>query len=93
MSRRAYQTFRLLIPAKPAIAVRYASTVSSTTRSWSLALKPLSRAPISMLTARRLMSHSQGPGSVSSKSLRSNTSCRSGEANTPKFDKWASPQH
>ncbi len=38
------------------------------------------------------MSHSQGPGSVSSKSLQSKTSWRSGEAKTPKFDRWASPQ-
>ena len=35
---------------------------------------------ISMLTARRLTSHSHGPGSVSSKSLMSKTSRRSGEA-------------
>ena len=46
-----------------------------------------------MLTASRLTSHSHGPGSVSSKSLTSNTSRRSGEANTPKFDRCASPQH
>ena len=79
--------------ANSAIAVRYRPTVSSTIRSCSLALKPLKRAAISMLTARRFTSHSHGPGSVSSKSLTSNTSARSGEANTPKFDKWASPQH
>ena len=42
--------------------------------SCSLARKPLSRAAISMLTASRLTSHSHGPGSVSSKSLMSNTS-------------------
>ena len=42
-----------------------------------------------MLAARRLTSHSQGPGSVSSKSFRSNTSRRSGDANTPKFDKMS----
>ena len=44
------------------------------------------------LAARRLRSHSHGPGSVSSKSLTSNIRVRSGEANTPKFDRWASPQ-
>ena len=93
MSRCAYQTSRLVIPAKLAIAVRYASTVSSTIRSWSLALKPLSRAPINRLATSRLTSHSHGPGSVSSKSLMSNTRRRSGEANTPKLDRWASPQH
>ena len=80
------------MPAKSAIAVRYRPTVSSTTRSWSLTAKPLSRAAISMLAANRLTSHSHGPGSVSSKSLTSNTSRRSGEANTPKFDRCASPQ-
>ena len=46
-----------------------------------------------MLTASRLTSHSHGPGSVSSKSLTSNIKRRSGEANTPKFDRCASPQH
>ena len=56
-----------------------------------LARKPLSRAAINMLAARRLTSHSHGPGDVSSKSLRSNTSCRSGEANTPKLLTCASP--
>ena len=69
------------------------ATVSSTICSWSLTAKPLSRAAISMLAASRLTSHSHGPGSVSSKSLTSNTSRRSGEANTPKFDRCASPQH
>ena len=58
-----------------------------------LGAKPLSRAAISMLAASRLTSHSHGPGSVSSKSLMSNTSRRSGEAKTPKFDRCASPQH
>ena len=93
MSRWAYHTSRFFIAAKPAIAVRYASTVSSTIWSWSLTGKPLLRAAISMLTARRLTSHSHGPGSVSSKSLMSNISRRSGEAKTPKFDRCASPQH
>ena len=93
MSRCAYQTSRFFIAAKRAIAVRYSSTVSSTTRSCAFAEKPLSWAAMSMLTASRLTSHSHGPGSVSSKSLMSNTSLRSGEANTPKFDRCASPQH
>ena len=35
MSRRAYQTSRLVIAAKRIIAVRYSRTVSSTTRSRS----------------------------------------------------------
>ena len=41
----------------------------------------------------RLMSHSQGPGSVSSKSFTSKTRSRSGEAYPPKLRRWASPQH
>jgi hypothetical protein len=50
--------------------------------------------PAGDLEARgsRLTSHSHGPGAVSSKSLMSNINCRSGEANSPKFDKCASPQ-
>ena len=36
-------------------------------------------------------SHSNGPWSVSSKSLMSNSSSRSGDANSPKFDRCASP--
>ena len=41
MSRWAYQTSRFFIAAKPAIAVRYAATVSSTIWSWSLTEKSL----------------------------------------------------
>ena len=48
---------------------------------------PRSRAAISRLATRRLTSHSHGPGSVSSKSFRSKTSRRSGEAKAPKFDR------
>ncbi len=40
----------------------------------------------------RLTSHSHGPGSVSSKSFGPKTSLRSGAANPPKFEMWASPQ-
>jgi hypothetical protein len=43
------------------------------------------------LTASRLRSHSQGAGSVSSKSFRSTTRLRSGVANRPKFSRWQSP--
>ena len=43
------------------------------------------------LAAIRFTSYSNGPGRVSSKSFRSNSSRRSGEANTPKFDRCASP--
>ena len=55
-------------------------------------MKSRSRPAISKLAARRLTSHSQGPGRVSSKSLTSKTRRRSGAAKTPKFERWASPQ-
>ena len=43
------------------------------------------------LAANRFTSYSKGPVSVSSKSLMSKTRSRSGEANSPKLDRWASP--
>jgi len=55
-------------------------------------VKLLLRAAIVKLAARRFTSYSNGPGSVSSKSFRSKISVRSGDANTPKFERWASPQ-
>ena len=58
----------------------------------SALVNPLLRAAIVKLAAMRFTSYSNGPGSVSSKSFTSNSSCRSGEANAPKFDRWASPQ-
>ena len=58
----------------------------------SLSLKPFSRAATSRLAASRFTSHSQGAGRVSSKSLTSNTSLRSGEPKMPKLDRCASPQ-
>ena len=67
------------------------ATVASTAVSRSFFEKPLSRPAISKLAARRFTSHSQGPGAVSSKSLMSNTRFRSGEPNTPKFERCASP--
>ena len=53
---------------------------------------PLLRPATTMLAASRLMSHSHGPGCVSSKSLQSKTSWRSGDPKTPKFERCASPQ-
>jgi hypothetical protein len=50
------------------------------------------RAPTAKPAANRFTSYSNGPGSVSSKSFTSNRSTRSGEANNPNFDRWASPQ-
>jgi hypothetical protein len=57
----------------------------------SALLKPLLRPAIMKLAAIRLTSYSNGPGRISSKSLTSNSSRRSGEANAPKFDRCASP--
>ena len=58
----------------------------------SLARRTRGRAPaITMLAASRFTSHSHGPGRVSSKSLMSKTSRRSGEAKPPKFARCASP--
>ena len=51
-----------------------------------------SRPAMTTLAARRLRSHSQGPGSVSSKSLTSNIIERSGDAKSPKLLRCASPQ-
>lgn len=44
-----------------------------------------------MLVASRLVSHSNGPGRVSSKSRASNNSCHSDDAHNPKFRMCASP--
>ncbi len=90
-STRAYQTSSSCIPANSAIAPWYARTMASWMLRRCLRPRPLARAAISRLAARRLTSHSQGPGCVSSKSLRSKTMRRSGEANRPKFDTCASP--
>ena len=57
----------------------------------SAAENPLLRPAIVKLAAIRFTSYSNGPGSVSSKSFRSNSKIRSGEASRPKFDRWASP--
>ena len=78
--------------ANSCIAERYSPTSVSSTLARSLAENPLSRPAMAKLAASRLTSHSHGPGKVSSKSLMPNTSRRSGEANTPKFIRWASPQ-
>ena len=93
MSMWAYQTSSNDCCAKPRIAVRYPSAAASTILRRSLAPNPLSRPATARLAASRLTSHSNGPGSVSSKSLTSKTRRRSGEANAPKFDKCASPHN
>jgi hypothetical protein len=56
---------------------RRAASVAART---SALAKPLLRAAMVKLAASRFTSYSNGPGSVSSKSLRSNSSRRSGEA-------------
>ena len=73
------------------IAVRYIATAASTVARRSAAPKSRSRAATSMLAARRLTSHSNGPRRVSSKSFTSKTSDRSGDAKKPKFRRCASP--
>src|SRR4051794_4431782 len=70
---------------------RYSRTAAATTRRQRLAVKPFVSATIWRLAHRRLTSHSQGPRSVSSKSLMSKTTLRSGVANLPKFVTCASP--
>ena len=49
------------------------------------------RAATTRLAASRWTSHSNGPGSVSSKSRRSKARFRSGVAHSPKLRTWASP--
>jgi hypothetical protein len=74
------------------IAVRYAETVASAAaRCWSIE-KARSRPATTTLAVSRLRSHSNGPTLVSSKSLTSKTSRRSGVPKIPKFERCASPQ-
>ncbi len=88
----AYQTSRLLIVAKFLIASRYARAAVVLTDRRCLASKPRSRPATAKLATSRFTSHSNGPGSVSSKSLTPNTRRRSGAAKAPKLDRCASPQ-
>ena len=91
-SRWSYQASSVVISADARICRRYSPTQAMTIDRRSREPNPRSRPATSKLAARRFTSHSHGPGSVSSKSLMSNISLRSGEPNTPKFDRWASPQ-
>jgi hypothetical protein len=81
------------ICANSAIAARYANTDARVDARESAVENPLLRAAIVKLAAIRFTSYSNGPGRVSSKSFKSKSSFRSGEANMPKFDKWASPHN
>ena len=91
--RWAYQMSIVGIRANSAIAARYAATDASVDARVSAFENPLLRAAIVKLAAIRFTSYSNGPGRVSSKSFKSNSSFRSGEANTPKFDRCASPHN
>ena len=71
MSSRAYQTSRLPCAAKSIIAIRYDCASSRMIAYRFAGEKPSARPAISKLVARRLRSHSHGPGSVSSKSVTS----------------------
>jgi len=82
-SSRAYQTSSSPIAANRGIASPYERTAASTASLRSVRAKLRSRPAISKLVARRLTSHSNGPGSVSSKSLRSNPSARSESERAP----------
>ena len=72
ISMCACQESRVRISAAARITARYSRTVVRTTSRRSDVEKPSSRPATSKLAARRTTSHSQGPGSVSSKSLMSN---------------------
>lgn len=89
----AYHTSRLRIPANRAIDSRYERTEARTIPARSRCVKPFARPAMTRLAASRLTSHSQGPGSVSSKSLMSKSRFRSGEASNRKFSRWASPHN
>lgn len=75
------------MPANRIIHSRYDLTEARTTAARSRSLKPFARPAMTRLAASRLTSHSQGPGSVSSKSLMSKSNCRSGEASSRKFSR------
>ena len=81
------------ICANEAIASRYARTDASVAARVSALANPLLRPTTAKLAAIRSTSNSNGPGNVSSKSFTSNSNIRSGEANTPKFDRCASPHN
>ena len=90
-SRYAYQTSSAGAAANRIMAARYAVAARQATAAAAWAPAPLSRAATVALATKRFTSHSHGPGSVSSKSLTSNTRRRSGLANTPKLEMCASP--
>jgi hypothetical protein len=69
-----------LIDANCRIDVRYERPTAVVIRARTFGLNPWSRPATAKLAARRLRSHSNGPGSVSSKSFKLKTRRRSGAA-------------
>ena len=57
-----YQTARLVMAANSRMAERYSPSRASSTCLRSLVENPLSRPAMAKLAARRLTSHSHGPG-------------------------------
>ena len=73
--------------------VRYASTVAAAiARARFLESFAASAATATLATSRLRSTVKSTPGSVSSKSLMSNTMFSSGVAKAPKFIRWQSPQ-
>ena len=86
-SMLAYHTSRTRISLYSAMRSRYERTQDSTASRAQSSLKPLSRQASTKLAARRFTSHSQGAGRVSSRSLMSKITRRSGVANAPKLSR------
>ena len=86
-----YQTSKFDSVAIWRIASRYACPRPTIAWARTALGWPLVRPAITTLAASRFTSHSHGPGCVSSKSLQSKMSLRSGVPNTPKLERWASP--
>ena len=86
---RAYHTSRADIWLYSAMRSRYDRTQDSAASLAAPLLKPLLRQARTTLAARRLTSHSHGAGRVSSRSLISKMTRRSGLAKSPKLSRWA----
>lgn len=92
MSIRSYQMSSSRFVAKSAMADRYSVAVDFVQDRATVLDRPLARAARTTDVVSRFTSHSKGPGFVSSKSLTSKITDRSGAANMPKFARCASPQ-
>src|SRR6266566_8495328 len=91
-SMQEYQRSRWRISPNSHICSRYIRRQFNDACLVLAAGEPFCRPATTILAARRFTSHSQGPGSVSSKSLTSKTRLRSGVAKKPKLLRCASPQ-